>query len=693
MRRGSKRTHDGDVASDSASVNSCTIRKPLPDDLDAETVGFNEDALFPDGQESPHWDGYDDTLIAEPDFPRDHASVLDDASRNNLKSMIDDSCLAVKPTFKFKMPWERKGLSMIFNRDPAKLIPTPVMSPIDFDSFGRQSTSSSHPSTGKTVRGAFSDVIDFRNTDISEKDVEDSAMNKALEKWYKIFATGREAWPRGFDLSAAVRNHRLDDMRLVFGSRSHGTLLRRGSSILQYVEWYKSRYFSLCPFPLTAELVEEYVQSLNASGKPASNLRGFVEAVHFCQHVIGMDVSLDAGTLISAKVHRIIESSDCLRKEKVQARVLTVKEVEHLEIFLSDERMDITDRTACGAMLFCLYSRSSRWSDIRRVYNFVTDMAEREGKISGYVECRTRSHKTARLVAKGGLSMPLVAPVWGVTSPPWGLAFVKVLQLAGRAADCLDHEPLLAAPTLDGKWSSRAVTTKEGGKWLRNLLSSVEGGSPFTSIHTLKATPLSWCAKWGLDPDTRSILGHHTTGKSSAECYGRDNLAKPLRELELVLQQIRTRAFSPDSTRSGMIGSETVADPRASFSCALETNQSPDQTAVGVSSDSESSSSSSPSDGEDSASEAGDNPDPVIAPRQRAPDVLMYRNIKSRVVHVVAVGGAESFSCGVRISDDFEQVDSSPFLEIRKCKRCEAAKPIKTVGQMASSLEKLRKGT
>lgn len=70
----------------------------------------------------------------------------------------------------------------------------------------------------------------------------------------------------------------------------------------------------------------------------------------------------------------------------------------------------------------------------------------------------------------------------------------------------------------------------------------------------------------------------------------------------------------------------------------------------------------------------------------------MYRNIKSRVVHVVAVGGAESFSCGVRISDDFEQIDSSPFLEIRKCKRCEAAKPIKTVGQMASSLEKLRTG-
>ena len=30
----------------------------------------------------------------------------------------------------------------------------------------------------------------------------------ALEKWYMIFSSGREAWPRGFDLSAAIREHR-----------------------------------------------------------------------------------------------------------------------------------------------------------------------------------------------------------------------------------------------------------------------------------------------------------------------------------------------------------------------------------------------------------------------------------------------------------------------------------------------------
>ena len=70
-------------------------------------------------------------------------------------------------------------------------------------------------------------------------------------------------------------------------------------------------------------------------------------------------------------------------------------------------------------------------------------------------------------------------------------------------------------------------------------------GANFTTIHTLKGTPLSWCAKWKLDLDCRAILSHYAADKSSVECYSRDNLAKPLREFEFVLQQIRTSAFSP----------------------------------------------------------------------------------------------------------------------------------------------------
>lgn len=601
---------------------------------------------------------------------------------------MSNSCMSTKPIFKFKMPWERKGMSLIFNKDPSKLIPTPVMSPIDFDALGNQSASSVQWTQGKVVRGAFSDVINFRNTELSEKELEEAAMTKALEKWYMIFSTGPEAWPVGFDPRAAVHNHQLEDMKLVFGNRSHGTILRRGSSILQFTRWYKNRYFALCPFPISKDLVEEYLQAMRNEHKPASYLRGFVEALNFCKHVVGIAVSLETDDLISAKVRRLIEVSDAMRPEKNQARVLTVREVEHLEFYLSDERLDLFDRYASGCMLFCLYSRS-RWSDIRKIYSFLADIDEKEGRISGYLECKTRSHKTSRLVAKGGLAMPLVAPIWGVTFPPWGLAFLKVAQLVNRPVESLDKEPMLTAPNLSGGWSGRAVTTKEAGKWIRNLLKSLEGGSEFTTIHTLKATPLSWCAKWGLEPDVRAILGHHSTGKTSAECYARDNLAKPLRDFDLVMQQIRTKAFSPDATRSGMMSSAIMPDPKSTFQ--VDPPQEPEASGnVSPSSEDSSSDSDASDNSTDHELETETINDPIVAPRTWDPELVMYRNVRTQVGHVSAVGGAEVFSCGVRITSDFEQVDESPFLDFRKCKRCASAKPIRTVGQMAAGLKKWR---
>lgn len=107
--------------------------------------------------------------------------------------------------------------------------------------------------------------------------------------------------------------------------------------------------------------------------------------------------------------------------------------------------------------------------------------------------------------------------------------------------------------------------------------------------------------------------------------------------------------------------------------------------------DSSSFSSSTDSSDSDSAGSASElEHDPVTRARVWDPDVQMYRNKKSLVVHVVAEGGAETFSCGVRITDDFEPISDSNFLDIRRCKRCAAAKPIKTIGQLTSALKKLR---
>jgi len=242
---------------------------------------------------------------------------------------------------------------------------------------------------------------------------------------------------------------------------------------------------------------------------------------------------------------------------------------------------------------------------------------------------------------------------------------------------------MLMAPKPDGSWSSRAVSTTEAGKWLRKLLSQLDPNSERVTAHSLKSTPLSWCAKWGLDSEVRLILGHHKTGKSSAECYGRDNLSKPLRDFDLVLQQIRTKAFVPDSTRSGMIQQPQLDDPSETFQAPKE----PGEEACEDSSSSEDTS----DDSDSSDSVDADVQDVVVAPSSWDPDITMFRNKKSKVVHVAAVGGTTTFSCGIKINDDFEEISESQFLDLRKCKRCALARPLKTAGQLASALDKLRK--
>ena len=186
--------------------------------------------------------------------------------------------------------------------------------------------------------------------------------------------------------------HDVHQPRSVFGNRSVNTVLRRGNCMVKYLKWYRSSRFSVCPFPFTETDVEEHLEYLTLKGVSPSGLSGFLQALRFCSFVVGISQA-EPPNSISLKPSGWSKS----RTEKKQARVLTVAEVEVLERILLDEKEEIMDRYAAGAFLFCLYSN---------------------GAIAGYLELRTRSHKTFRLVAHQGLAMSLVAPVWGLLSPP-----------------------------------------------------------------------------------------------------------------------------------------------------------------------------------------------------------------------------------------------------------------------------------
>jgi hypothetical protein len=107
----------------------------------------------------------------------------------------------------------------------------------------------------------------------------------------------------------------------------------------------------------------------------------------------------------------------------------------------------------------------------------------------------------------------------------------------------------------DGSLSDKPLDSSAATKWLQELL--LHGDLQKAQVckvtsHGLKATALSWAAKWELGREQRQILGYHIVeGASSALHYSRDEQAAPLRALDRVYESIREGSFNPAATRSG----------------------------------------------------------------------------------------------------------------------------------------------
>ena len=163
------------------------MKQPVPNSFDDFLKCDTEDPLPDlDSQSSPR--GYPSFASLEPKRTEPVAE-LDDRSKRNLESMISNSCLSVKPSFKFQMPWERKGMSEVFGKK-LKLIPDPVMQVIDSTHVRSDLKQPGPPlPSDRNKRGAFSEVIDFSDK-CSQQERDGKANRQALEKWYLIFASG-----------------------------------------------------------------------------------------------------------------------------------------------------------------------------------------------------------------------------------------------------------------------------------------------------------------------------------------------------------------------------------------------------------------------------------------------------------------------------------------------------------------------
>ena len=676
------------IDSHATSCDSDTYISPLQEEPDEPELSFDSDFLAPEtgARHSPQGGIYEpgniemdesvpsQSLFLEGDpEPQDpNNDLLSEKDKAVLDSMVHQAMLSADVSDNLTLPWETGIMASIFGDTP--LAPTPelpkVAHAVDHTISAQDRAAPNleiNPKRQKMDSGChrlYERAISFKNT-LSDPETDQAKWTRALEKLYTVMVSGPDSRPASIKFETEDMDHNLRQIRFLCGAKSPNTIMKRANSLLQFCMWHKGFFYKRSPIPFEQDAIADYVWEKHQDGMTYSCLISFIEAVNFGTYVLGLPVKDPNQPLMSKFVKGVLDQKALTRPGRRQARPLTVSEVTHLETLLRDPSIDALDRYAAGAFLFALYGRC-RWSDLRHVSQHILDVGTSNGKTIGYVEFSTFSHKTASQVARHGLPLPLVAPIWGMANPCWALEWNKVAQEVGIFFNETFRGPILPAPDKQGQWCARSVTASEATKWLNELLKQNSPNLEQVSSHSLKCTALSWLAKAGTEPHFRLILGHHSTQKGSLETYSRDVLAAPLRALDDVLRQIRMGALQPDLTRSGHIQDPSRPD------CAEEVPAQED------------SSSSSSSDGSSSTSDSDASGDAAPHPtswRRVASDDpnvrrttwgsgVMHQHVFSKIVHLQQEGDLKIFYCGMHATKDHKVVKSAPFLESRKCRRC-----------------------
>lgn len=349
-----------------------------------------------------------------------------------------------------------------------------------------------------------------------------------------------------------------------FANKATATLSKRGGAILRFLLWHRQEY-GFTGWPPSETKAYKYVKYLEKTAW-ASTSKSFLEAMNFAGFLLKLDDFTEVTN--SARIKGACHIQLLVKRPLKQRRKLTVDEVRSLEV-LGKRCQCPFDRYAALFFTFQLYSRS-RYFGLCAAKNLAADLG---GETGGFIEAQTLDSKTQVSAERKRTFLPLVAPVRGVGKFDWGEAFMSERNSQGLAS----YRWLLPTPMANGTWSDQPTEVSAAAKWLRSLLLQM-GHTDLDEVgtHSLKITPLSWCAKFGIDIPTRALLGYHIAAEhQSVLTYSRDAQALPLREFCKVLAAIRKGHFDPDDTRSGRIGLARSKSTSSSVKLHLDADCAP----------------------------------------------------------------------------------------------------------------------
>eukprot|EP00435_Cladocopium_sp_Y103_P025590 s3086_g6.t1 len=164
------------------------------------------------------------------------------------------------------------------------------------------------------------------------------------------------------------------------------------------------------------------------------------------------------------------------------------------------------------------------------------------------------------------------------------------------------------------------------------------------------------CAKYGMQPAARRMLGYHSSGKDkSMLTYSRDSMAWPIRLLEKMIDDIVGDVFQPDASRSGYF-------PQSSD---LPEN-SKDQDSTSSSADSMDEEDADRTDEEAAIDKFAGR----FGPEGPEESVVYFRHCTSRCLHVTADETGQLFKCGRLVTGQYTKCLSPPQFRHPSCATC-----------------------
>ena len=458
-----------------------------------------------------------------------------------------------------RLPWERGYAAAVLGIQAKPLWPfvdPPLGAAVRADQLARASSSST---TVVPLPQNISRTAARRVKFLPQTMCPDALRQRALLKWRMIIESDLEATMVGQQLLAMIENLEpendiLEMLTNVFSVKKTGTLVKRVGAMMTFLVWSRGKAIYR---PLLCEetVIYAYVSNMLKTGCAPTRAAHFKQALAFYRHLLGCP-SADAA-LASTRIKGCCSRQFKRKRKTKKAPALKVDHLRILEHLTMNASLD-ADRCAAGFFSFCSLS-SSRGHD---AMNAEVCTVETDTDGSMCIELGTSDHKTATTAQLQTQLLPLIAFSPGLIrgGSGWGAAWMEARARCGLTFGT--NRPVLPALGSDGKFLSRACSNGELIAWLRELIVLGGGVINAETMHSCKATILEWTAKWGLDPEERRLLGHHSHPHlKSILSYSRDALAKPLSHVWEMLSQIIAGTFDPEAPRIRRIRGDLTLPP------------------------------------------------------------------------------------------------------------------------------------